>query len=196
MDGRDFMYHTTVKTCTATLGSAPTVTGATSVIINVQDSYGQVSSASATVQINPPPKPTISITSGGVQSVSVNAAIAPVTFKLTGTPPLTISTNSNDVASVTISAGCGTTVMTCTASLGNALGTAGTATLTLTVEDNYVQIASAQATVTETAVATAGSGGGGGGGALDRWTLFGLGGLALLSTLNASRRSANGQLPL
>jgi hypothetical protein len=167
----------TVRTCTATLGAASTTVGPTTLLLNVRDPYNQTASRTATLTITPPAKPTITITAGASQSVAVNSAIAPVSFKLTGTAPLTVVPNTSDISSVSISAGCGTTTMSCVANLGTAEGSAGTATLTLTVQDHYAQSATASATITETA-ATAGSSGGGG--ALDRWALFALVSLVLV----------------
>jgi hypothetical protein len=172
----------TVMTCSVSLGSAGTVTGPQSLIFMVQDSYGQSTSTSTNVTITNPPPPTIMITSGGSQSVMVNAAIAPVAFTLSGTGSLTVTPNTTGISSITISSGCGTTTMSCTASLGMAQSAAGTATLTLTVEDNYVQSASASAAVTENAPP-----GKSGGGALDPWALLGLTGLVLVQ-MNRSQR--------
>ena len=174
---------TTVMTCTANLGTAGTATGVVTLVIGAQDSYGQVSSSLATVTITNPPPPTIMITSGATQSVMVNAAIAPVAFTLTGTGNLAVTPTTSGISSITISSGCGTTTMSCTASLGMAQSTAGTATLTLTVEDSYVQSASASATVTENAPP-----GKSGGGALDPWALLGLTGLVLVQLQRAQRK--------
>ena len=171
-------------TCSVSLGNAGTTTGTALLTLTVRDLYGQVTSATATVTILPPTPPTISITAGGSQAVTVNGAIAPVTFTVTGMAPLTVTPNSSNISSVTITPGCGNTTMTCTASLGSAQSTPATATLTLKVEDNYVQSASATATVTESAAPTKS-----GGGALDPLALLGLTGLALMQ-LNRSQRKS------
>jgi hypothetical protein len=68
--------------------------------------------------------------------------------------------------------------MSCTASLGNALSTAGTATLQLVVNDSYGQVAQAMATITE--VSPPASHGGGG-----SMTLLALVPLILLTMLRA-----------
>ena len=161
--------------CMASLGAAGTVTGPQSLNVTAQDSYGQTTSASVTVTITNPPPPTIVITSGASQSVTVNGAIAPIAFTLGGTGSLTVTPNTSDISSITISSGCGTTTMNCTASLGTAAGSPGTASLTLIVEDSYAQSASATATVTENAAPTKSGGGG-----LDPWVLLGLTGLVLV----------------
>jgi Subtilase family len=173
---------TTTMTCSATMGSAGTVTGPQSLVVVVQDRYGQSTSTSTTVMITNPPPPTITITSGGTQSVTVNGSIAPVAFTISGTGTLTVTPNTSDIASITISSGCGTTTMMCTASLGTAQSSPGTATLTLTVEDSYVQSATATATVTENAPPSKS-----GGGALDPWALLGLSGLMLVQLKRSQR---------
>jgi hypothetical protein len=175
---------TTTMTCTANLGTAGSATGSVTLVIGAQDSYGQVSSSLTTVTITNPPPPTIMITSGATQSVMVNAAIAPVAFTLSGTGNLTVTPATTGISSLTISSGCGTTTMSCTASLGMAQSTAGTASLTLTVEDSYVQSATASATITENAPPSGKSGGG----ALDPWALLGLTGLVLVQLSRPKRK--------
>jgi hypothetical protein len=71
--------------------------------------------------------------------------------------------------------------MTCTANLGTASSTAGTATLAITVQDAYVQTASATATVTETVPPKSGGGG------MDRWTLLALGCLVAMQVFRSKR---------
>jgi hypothetical protein len=102
---------------------------------------------------------------------------------LSGTGSFTVTPATSGISSMTISSGCGTTTMSCTASLGMAQSTAGTATLTLTVEDSYVQSAAASATITENAPPASSSGGG----SLDPWALLGLTGLVLVQ-MNRSQR--------
>jgi hypothetical protein len=170
-------------TCTVSLSNAGTTTGTAFLTLTVRDLYGQVTSATATVTILPPTPPTIAITAGASQNVTVNGAIAPITFTLTGTAPLTVTPNTSDISTITITSGCGTTTMTCTATLGSAQSTPGTATVKLTVEDNYVQSASATATVTESAAPSKS-----GGGALDPLALLGLTGLVLMQLNRAQRK--------
>ena len=88
--------RSSTSTCTASLRNAGTTTGTAFVTLTVRDLYGQVTSTSATVTILPPAAPTISITGGGTQGVTVNGAIAPVTFTLTGMAPLTVTPNTSD----------------------------------------------------------------------------------------------------
>ena len=160
---------------------APMTTGAPA---SPQDFAAGVITVEVPVTVTAPSKPTITITDGGTQSVLTNGTIAPVTFKVSGTGPLTFLYNTNDIPSVSITPGCGTTTMSCVATLSAAEGVAGTATLSLTVEDSYLQTTGATATIKVTAP----SGSGGGGGALDRWTLWALGGFVLGGAIVQSRR--------
>ena len=177
--------------CTITLTPAIGLTGSVTVQVTVTDGSNRSQSVQVPVTVTAPPKPTITITGGGTQSVLVNSAIAPVTFKVGGTGPLTFIYNTNDVTSISVTPGCGTTTMSCIATLGAAEGVAGTATLSLTVEDSYFQSSAATATITVTAPP---SGSGGGGGALDRWTLLALGGAALIRALAGRRETRPGEL--
>jgi len=174
---------TTTMNCAANLGTAANAISTANLLFTVQDSYGQMATTAATVTITTPPAPTISITSGGNQSVTVNAVISPVMFTLTGTGSLTIVPGATDISSVTISSGCGTTTMTCTANLGSAASTAGTAVLMLTVQDTYGQSASESATVSETLPPRKS-----GGGVLDPWALLGLTGLVLVQLKRSERK--------
>jgi hypothetical protein len=152
--------------------------GGATVTLIATDGANRTASTAATITVIDPPAPTIAIASGATQTVNVSTAIAPVTFTLTGTAPLTVAPNTNGLATVAISSGCGTTTMSCTASLGNALSTAGTATLQLVVNDSYGQVAQAMATITE--VSPPASHGGGG-----SMTLLALVPLILLTMLRA-----------
>jgi Subtilase family len=174
---------TTTMNCAANLGTATNAISTANLLFTVQDSYGQMATTAAAVSITTPPVPTITITSGGNQSVTVNAPISPVMFTVTGTGALTVVPNATNIANVTISAGCGTTTMTCTATLGSAASTAGTAMLMLTVQDTYAQSASTAATVSESLPP-----GKSGGGALDPWALLGLTGLVLIQLSNSKRK--------
>ncbi len=170
-------------TCTLTLTPPIGALGTATVQVTVTDGANRSSSTQFAVTITKPTPPTIMITSGGTQSVTVNGAIAPIAFTLSGTGTLTVTPNTSDVSSITISSGCGTTTMNCTATLGNAQSSPGTATLTLTVEDPYVQSATASATVTENAVPAKS-----GGGSLDPWALLGLTGLILIQLTKPTRK--------
>jgi len=170
---------TTSSSCSVQVAPVATV-GAMMVSLTAQDDYGQSSTSTATVTIKPPAAPTIAIRSGGTQTVNVNMPIAPVAFTLTGAAQLTVTPRTNGIDAVSFSSGCGTTTMSCTANLGNALSTAGTATLQIVVNDNYGQTAQATATIKE--VSSTASGGGGGGGSM---TFLGLAPLFVLTVLRA-----------
>jgi hypothetical protein len=170
--------------CTLTVTPATGSYGTANIQVTVKDGANRLSSTPVAVVVTKPAAPTISLTSGASQSVNVNTTIAPVMFTLTGTGSLVVTPVTSNVAGLTITSGCGTTTMTCTANLGTALGTAGTATLAITVQDAYVQTASATATVLE--IVPPKSGGGG----MDRWTLLVLGCLVLLQASRSRRRPA------
>jgi hypothetical protein len=129
---------------------------------------------SGTITVVPSLAPTISITSGGNQSVTLPATASPVAFTLAGTGPLTVTAQSSNAtllpaSGISIAAGCGSTTLVCTAKLAIASGQTGSSTVSLTVTDSYGQ--SALGTVTIQVIpapaggtgsgATAGSGGGG-----------------------------------
>ena len=170
--------------CTLTVTPATGAYGTANIQIAVKDGANRTLSSPVAVVVTKPAAPTISLTSGATQSVTVNSAIAPVMFTLTGTGALTVMPNASNISGLTISSGCGTTTMTCTANLGSAGSTAVTATLAITVQDAYAQTASATATVTETVPPKSGGGG------LDRWTVLALGVLVLLLRAKQSRSRA------
>ena len=168
--------------CTLTVTPATGSYGTANIQVAVKDGANRTLSSPVAVVVTKPAPPTISLTSGATQSVLVNSAIAPVMFTLTGTGSLVVTPNTSNISGLTITAGCGTTTLTCTANLGTAPSTAGTATLAITVQDAYVQTASATAIVTETVPAKSG------GGAVDRWTLLALACLALAHAIDPRRR--------
>jgi hypothetical protein len=173
-----------VTACTLILAPVAGSFGTGNVQVTATDGAHRAQSPQMTVVVTKPAPPTVTITSGGSQSVVVNAAIAPVAFTLNGTGPLVVTPASNNVSTLTISSGCGTTVMMCTANLGTAMSTAATASVTLTVNDGYGQSASASATVTETNPPSSGGGG------LDRWTLLALGCIVLLQGFGMKRKTS------
>jgi hypothetical protein len=135
---------------------------------------------------NPPPPtvpnpPTIGVTSGSNQSVTLPSSPSPVTFTLTGSGTLNVTAGSSNEAllpssGITIGAGCGTETLTCTAILVPASGQTGSVTVSLTVSDSHGQSSMASATVqVSPARSEPGTGGGtgnqsarrGGGGSLD-----------------------------
>lgn len=168
--------------CTLTVTPATGSYGTANIELVIKDGANRTASSPVAVVVTKPAPPTISLTSGATQSVTVNSAIAPVMFTLTGTGALSVMPNASNISGLTITSGCGTTTMTCTANLGTASSTGGTATLAITVQDAYVQTASATATITETVPPKSGGGG------VDRWTLFTLGCLVLVHARRLMRK--------
>jgi Subtilase family len=169
--------------CTLTVTPGTGSYGTANIQVVVRDGANRSVSVPVVMAVTKPPAPTVTLTSGASQSVTVNAAIAPVMFTLTGTGSLVVTPTTSNVSGLTITSGCGTTTMTCTANMGTASSAAGTATLAITVQDAYVQTASATATVTETVPPSKGGGGG-----MDRWTLLVLGLLVMSQAHRSNRR--------
>jgi hypothetical protein len=169
---------TGTNVCTVVLTPSMGQSGATTVILTVADRANRTASYQASVTVNKPAAPTVAITSGGSQSVTVNAALQPVSFALSGTGPLTVTPSTNGVTQLAISSGCGTTQMQCTASVGTANSSAGIESLSINATDSYGQAASAKATFNVTQPSS--GGGGGGGGSIDLFALIGLGVAAYL----------------
>jgi hypothetical protein len=147
--------------------------------------------AASSPPTNPPPPttpsaPTISVTSGGTQSITAPQTPAPIAFALTGSGTLTVTASSSNAAvlpnsGVAVSAGCGTLTLECTLTLLPASGQTGSTTVSLTVTDAHGQVAVATANLTVNAAAPPGVGSGtdhsngrrGGGGSLDiLWLLL------------------------
>lgn len=147
----------------------------------------------------PPPtpdSPTISVTSGASQSVTLPDAPAPIAFTLSGSGRLTIDASSSNLgllpdAGISVSSGCGVATMSCTATLIPADGQTGSSTISLAVTDAHGQSAVATATVQVAAAGgpqpqpppgpspdpgtgSATGGGSGGGGSLNWVVLLGL----------------------
>jgi subtilase family serine protease len=171
---------TSTSSCSAT-GTSSATPGVASLSLAVADHFGQSATALASITVTKPPPPTITIHSGATQSAVADAGLTPVAFTLTGMAPLTVTSTTADLSSVVLSAGCGTTTMSCTATLGTA-PQPGTATLMLQVADAYAQSASTSATVSVTTPpATKG------GGALGLGSLLGLAALGAHRLLRARR---------
>jgi len=168
--------------CTLTLTPTIGQSGSTTVQLTVTDGAKRSMSYQAGITVTKPPAPTISITSGGTQSVNVSAAIAPIVFTVTGTGPLAFTPTLNGIGTMTFTPGCGTSTMNCTATLGTASASPGTATLTLAFQDAYGQTGSASATVTENALPGTS---GGGGGAIELTSLLAMGALVALAKRRA-----------
>lgn len=152
------------------------------------------------VEAPPPPlpaAPTITVTSGGNQSVTSPQSPSSVGFSLTGSGSLTVTASSSNTtllpsSGISIGDGCGTQTLTCTMSLVPASGQTGSSTVSLTVADAHDQTATATTTLTVNAQPDPGPGAGtdtgngrnngkprGGGGSLDVLSLLQLMGAAV-----------------
>ncbi|MEJ0005143.1 MAG: hypothetical protein WDM77_01810 [Steroidobacteraceae bacterium] len=141
-------------------------------------------SSSGTIHVLKPAAPTITITSGGGQAPTQGTSLAPITFTLAGGGTLQVSVTSSNHAllpdsGVVVSPNCGSSLLSCSASVTPLASATGTATVTLQVQDAYDQTATAVATIQVLpAPPSAATPGGGGGGGLDFISLFGLASLA------------------
>lgn len=153
-----------------------------------------------------PPPPTISVTSGGSQSITLPNAPAPIAFTLDGSGTLTVTASSGNTtvlpdSAISISPGCGSTTLDCTMTLTPSKGQSGSATVALTVGDSHGQSAATSVTLEIQAAATtepgtgsaSGNGSGstgsrrGGGGSLDLLSLLGLALLAMTGSRKTRR---------
>ena len=165
-------------------------TGNAQVGVIVTDGANRKSTTSFAVTVSAPAMPTLSITSGASQSVTAGGTPSTVAFTLTGTKPIAVSASSSNTAllpAISISSGCGTSTLSCTATLSLASGQTGSANAQFTAQDPYAQTGSSSASVTVSPAA----GGGGGGGSLDLLALQVLLALALRQGLVRARREVN-----
>jgi hypothetical protein len=163
------------NSCTLIITPVLGQVGTAHLVISAADGAGRSTSTSLTVTVTEPPPPTVSVTSGGNQSLQSGNAASLITLSLSGTKQLTISVTSSNAAllpasSATLSSGCGTSSLTCTVSLWPIAGQSGQTTLTVTAHDPYGQSAQSTLSVSITA-----AGKSGGGGAFDCCTLIILG---------------------
>jgi CRISPR-associated DxTHG motif protein len=159
-----------------------------------------------------PDPPTIAVTSGADQLVTLPAAPAPIAFTLSGSGALTVSARSGNQtllpnSGISISSGCGVSTLSCTATLAIASGQTGSATVSLTVMDTHSQSAATTAMLQVaaasnpppdpppapppdpgTGAASSGGGAGGGGGSSDLLLLL------LLSILLVAHGSARARI--
>jgi hypothetical protein len=153
-----------------------------------------------------PEPPTISVTSGGSQSITLPGAPSPIAFTLNGTGTLTVTASSSNAtmlpdSGISISSGCGSTTLDCTMTLAPASGQTGSSIVSITVGDTHGQSAVASVTLEVEAAAApppepgtgnaTGNGSGststghrGGGGSLDILTLLSL---VLLGMMGSGR---------
>jgi hypothetical protein len=140
----------------------------------------------------PPPladPPTISVTSGANQSVTLPAAASPVAFAISGSGFLTVSGSSSNQtllpnSGISVSSGCGQTTLSCTATLATAAEQTGTTTVSLNVTDTNGQSGSTTVTLQvvpasnppppplEPPTGSASEGGRSGGGSIDGLSLI------------------------
>jgi hypothetical protein len=163
------------NSCTLTIEPALGQVGSAHLVISVTDGAGRSTSINFTVTVANPPPPTISVTSGGNQSLQSGNAASPATLSLSGTKQLTISVTSSNAAllpasATTLSSGCGASSFSCTVTLQQIAGQSGQATLTLTARDPYGQ--TAQGTLSVSIAAPPAKSGGG---AFASWSLVILG---------------------
>jgi hypothetical protein len=151
------------------------------------------------------PSPTISVTSGDRQSITLPSSPAPVIFTLNGTGTLTVTASSSNAmvlpdTGISISTGCGSATLICTVTLAPASGHIGSSTVSLTVGDSQAQSATASVTLEVKAAPTqpdtgnangngsvSTNGGRGGGGGLDLLSLLALALLGLTASKTTRR---------
>jgi hypothetical protein len=151
--------------------------GTAHITIGAADGAMRTAKMQFAVTVVKPAPPSISVTSGDSQSFAPGGMPQPVNFTLTGTLPLNVAINNSNpsLTSISLNSACGTSTLSCTATLAVTSGQTGSSTLTLTASDPYAQTATATATL---AVGTPAKGGGGG--SLDLLTLLALGSCWLL----------------
>ena len=115
---------------------------------------GTISVAEALIPPDPPeppltpPPPTLGVTSGASQSITLPSTPSPIAFTLNGSGTLNVTASSDNAtllpdAGISISAGCGLETLACTMTLVPATGQTGSATVSLTVADTHGQSAAA-----------------------------------------------------
>ncbi|HTT02771.1 MAG TPA: S8 family serine peptidase [Steroidobacteraceae bacterium] len=152
--------------------------GTATLTVVVTDGANRSAQTMSTITVTAPAPPTISVMSGGSQTVMEGGATSPISFTLTGTGALSVTAGSSNTtlvpnSAVSLSSGCGSTTKSCSATLAAASGQAGSSTITLTVKDAYGQTGTASAALTVNDPPPSKSGGGGS---------FGIEELLLLST--------------
>jgi hypothetical protein len=166
-----------------------------------------------TLSVSAPPAPSITVTSGASQAITLPAAPAPVAFLISGDGTLTVTAESSNAAlvpssAIAIATGCGSSTLPCTANLDVVNGATGSATIKLTVADTYGQVGTASVMLEVKPAAppasepsqptvpppssdsnSSNASGSGGGGSVDLLLIAALGVLGL----RQARRRSNGQ---
>ncbi len=162
----------TTLTCTVAVTPALGQSGSATVTLMVTDGANRSASVSATITVNKPTAPTVSITAGQTQTLNVGTSPSAIGFTLKGTGPLNVTASNSNATlvpsgGISINAGCGSSTLSCTATLSLASGQYGADTITISVTDPYGQAAASDASLTVTKQATPSHSGGGGGIDLD-----------------------------
>lgn len=144
-------------TCSVVLTPSLGQAGSTTVTVAVTDGAQRSASYQASVTVTKPAPPTINITAGGSQTLDPSAALAPITLTVAGTGPLSVSLAGGN-GTVMLTSGCGSTVMTCTAT-GMASAAAGSSSIVFTVKDSWSQSTGTTASITVAVPADKGGGG-------------------------------------
>jgi len=169
------------STMNCTLSVTPVIgqVGSVTITLIATDGASRQGSAAAAETVVAPAPPSVSISSGGSQTITTGGALSPISFTLAGTGSLTVTAGSSNTAvlpnsGIMLSSGCGITTRTCTATLTAAGGQAGSSTITISAKDSYAQTGSANASVQVDAPTSHG------GGRFDWSTLLVLAGVLLL----------------
>jgi hypothetical protein len=153
------------------------VSGSATVTFTLKDNYGQSTTKSILVTVNPLIVPSIN----GLKDLTVTLGKnVSGSFSVNASGPLSsVKATSSDTSVLTqaqVQSGvkCNMSTKACTYSW-TPNGSAGTTTVTINASDTFGQTAKGSFKLTVNAVPTAsGGGGGGGGGALGEWTLMAL----------------------
>ena len=136
---------TAAGSCTLTLSPVSGQVGTTAVTVTVENGYGQETSASFALTVNPPGAPTISGLTD--ETVAVGQTVPTESFTIGGTGTLTVTASSSNTTLLPDTgiggyAGCAA-AGTCSLTLVPASGQVGTAIVTVTVANEYGQESSA-----------------------------------------------------
>lgn len=182
---------TTAGSCDVWVNAAKGQSGQATVTLTLSDRYGQHTSASFTLTVDPLKQPSFS----GLKDVTVNLGQTVTgSFTVDGTGALTVtgaSSNPSVLAESDLLSGTHCDMSTkpakCSLSLTPS-GATGRTTVTYTASDNYGQSTDGQFVLTVQAASTSSGGGssGGGGGALGPWMLAAL---TLLAGFAVRRRA-------
>jgi hypothetical protein len=173
--------------CTVNLGLNPGVSGSATVTFTLKDNYGQSTTQSIVVTINPLIVPSIS----GLKNLSTtlgNTVKGSFSVSASGSLSSVVATSSNASvltdAQVKSGLKCDLAAKNCSMTLAPS-GSTGKTTITVKASDNFGQTTTGTFVLSVQAVPTSSGGGGGGGGSFGPW---GLAGLAALAWMAAEKR--------